>query len=235
VALAIVDEQVATPVASSMSTYAPTVLYGADSGFTAYQNTTDDVIRVWHSEDGASWAEVDSLGDDPDEPSAETFIGLRAHPDRIDARNTDTDELWTSTSGLTWGVDEDPIWDQDDYDRPGENQPWPTRLGRFEGDHVRVAYTKLPTGFVRLLADHVVDYDETSPFVSVHSLVVLEEDGTTPAVVDLTGLEIVVEDHGSLDLVPISGNTAVYLPYPLGSSPRREREAWIFTFDELPA
>jgi hypothetical protein len=193
----------------------------------------DDLVRVWHSQDGASWVEVESLGDDPGEPSAETFIGLRAHPDRIDARNTDTGEFWTSTDGLTWSVDEKPVWRQDDYERPGESQPWPPGHGRIEGDHVRVAYARLGAGFVRLVADHVADYDEASPFVSVHGLLVLGEDGTTSSLVDLTELGIEVEDHGGLDLIAISGNTAIYLPYPEGSSPGREREAWIFTFDDV--
>ena len=82
-------------------------VFGTESGFVTYRYAPDsDLVRVWLSDDGVTWAETEPLGDDPGEPT-------RLHDMRPDGPNGELEAVswegaWLSSDGVTWRESERP-------------------------------------------------------------------------------------------------------------------------------
>jgi len=76
-------------------------VFGTESGFVVFRYAPDsDLVQVWHSGDGVTWAKTEPLGDDPGEPT-------RLYDMRLDGQNEELEAVgggsaWLSSDGVIW-------------------------------------------------------------------------------------------------------------------------------------
>jgi hypothetical protein len=199
------------------------------------------LIRVWHSNDGVAWTEVEPLGDGADEPSLDLYLTLRPHADSIEALDAGAGVRWSSTDGLAWHAEEHVTWRQRDYDEATEAHPWSAARGPVDENDIPRQYTRVAGGFVGLSGGDYEPIEGLGSIVDIESLLVQVDGSEETTAIDVTGLGLRTDNTAERDQwrVPfdaISGNTLVLAQERYwDESPGEQHETWIITFDDVPA
>ena len=202
------DGLVEVELPGAMSAQPSTRFMVEDSGFAAYGLGADGLVHVHRSEDGREWAETDTIGDEPGEPT--DIVGIyQGGPLVIESEPHITE--WTSTDGVAWESIQPP--DQFAGHRLADGWLWIQMVGE-----------PLPWG----AADEPETTEETMWFVPFEG---------NPVRIDMGGLDFSDitgpggDSHGSRGF--ISANTLVNVS--ARDEGARRRDIWIITFDELPS